>query len=752
MTRTHARLVLAAVLLALFGPLLARDEVVFPHDNTLEVGLPASASVGPPSNRALGDVGHGFLPALHQQLQGNSTGWISTWDPHNALGRPSVQSSGLGKAYWLVHLVSWLDDDALRVSTWLALAAVVASSLFALLLLEELGLHPAAALVGALGVGVGSLANTPIAFTLFHWALAWGTAVLWAVAVFVRRPSAARGLVLAFCVHSLLVSAYPQHVVWQGYLALGASACLLARRVDGWRQRGALATRLAGWAALGAASAAPVHLALLGEAARSSRFGVDHEFLAEVLPSFASWADAARVLALAFDPFLSGNPLAEARAPEASALVLTPLVAVLACAAPWMGATRIGAKRRLWPLFAFVGACFALTLWLDAYRFAASHLGLGLSRTVPWSQAYVPLVLLAAFTADHALRGERPAGARGFALALVPTLFAALAARVGGIELASAEALFAAATALGVGFALATRRASVLVALAVAGALVHGSELRLNRARDEVCLDSPVLATLRRESAPGTRFAWVGAAELESVRERNTTLGPNQEGLFGLASIHAYDPLSSRVYQRWAAKLSVAQLEKSHGRRFTRAEDTVAFWRNGVGLSGVGLVLARRRLHPGQAELVTEVGGFFVHRPRVAPQLELATTRFAPLADGAVGLLPDPDGAGALAVERVLAEDERLVFRTTPSPVETLLVVSQQHHPGWEARAGGNRLACVRVEPLYQGVRLPAGTSEVELRFRSPVEWSWVPQLAFALAALVFGLRALARRFRRVVA
>ena len=61
-------------------------------------------------------------------------------------------------------------------------------------------------------------------------------------------------------------------------------------------------------------------------------------------------------------------------------------------------------------------------------------------------------------------------------------------------------------------------------------------------------------------------------------------------------------------------------------------------------------------------------------------------------------------------------------------------------------------LETVQVNGFYQGVVVPPGTEEVELRFLPLVRWAWVSQVAFALAWLAAGGRALARKRRNVSA
>lgn len=739
MTRTHSRLLLAAVLLALFGPLLARGEVVYPSDNTLELGLSADEAIGRPSNRNLGDVSQSFLPALHHQLRGNSSGWIAGWDPHNELGHPAVQACGLGKAFFLTHLFSWFSADAYRVYTWLALAAVSLTCLFGLLLFESLGLHPAACLMGALGLGLGSLSTVSITFVLFHWGVCWSTALLWATTVFVRRPTALRALAIAFFVHALLLSAYPQRIVWQAYVLTGHALCLCARHRSGWRPRLALVAQIGACALVGVVSAVPTYLDLLQVAAGSSRLGIDHEFLAKVLQSFETLGDLGLFVANLFDPFLFGNPMAQERAADGNTLALTPLLSGLACAS-----LALGQWRRLWPVFGFILVTFVLTLWERGFGFAASYLGLGFSRTAPWSQAFAPLVILGAFAADHALRAPSAGRWRGPLLALAMSLAGFAGALCTEFELERSYAALAGVLALGTSVFLYTRRAGLLVVLSVASALLYGWPLRTNRGLDEIRFDSPIVAYLRTQTASGTRYAWIGDAPWESTRTRNTVLGPNREGFYDLRSIHTYNPLSSRLYQRWATNFAGPQVDRSHGRRFSRVMNPR--WRSGLGFSGVEILLSRQRLEPGKADFLLEFDGIFVHRLPIETKLQRQVTSWERTDGGSLRLAPAEQAGRGLVVERLLDEDEHLRFRTTTLERETLLAISQQHHAGWRAWSAGRALETVLVDEFYQGVLLPPGTSEVELEYRSPIRWSWIPQAAFGLAGALLGLAALRRR------
>ena len=101
--------------------------------------------------------------------------------------------------------------------------------------------------------------------------------------------------------------------------------------------------------------------------------------------------------------------------------------------------------------------------------------------------------------------------------------------------------------------------------------------------------------------------------------------------------------------------------------------------------------------------------------------------------------------AELLDLERVENRDDFLRFRVTPSNEATLLFVSQQSHPQWQARSEGRQLETVVVNDFYQGVIVPAHARGVELRSMPYVRWSWVPQLFFVVSFAAFGVRRLSR-------
>ena len=102
------------VLLSVLG--LPFRTVVFPHDNSGEIGADPEPAVGRlVNNRKFSDQSSQYIPFLLKQLQGNHSRWIATWNPHQQLGHPLPQLGGLGKAYPLTHAASLFVSDPLRL-------------------------------------------------------------------------------------------------------------------------------------------------------------------------------------------------------------------------------------------------------------------------------------------------------------------------------------------------------------------------------------------------------------------------------------------------------------------------------------------------------------------------------------------------------------------------------------------------------------------------------------------------------------
>jgi Bacterial membrane protein YfhO len=94
--------------------------------------------------------------------------------------------------------------------------------------------------------------------------------------------------------------------------------------------------------------------------------------------------------------------------------------------------------------------------------------------------------------------------------------------------------------------------------------------------------------------------------------------------------------------------------------------------------------------------------------------------------------------------EIAVYEPERVVIRAR-SPRPGLVVLTDNHFPGWKATVDGRPADVERVNYLFRGVRVGAGTHTVEFRYE-PLSWTvgWIVSLvalAGLLAMLAIGVR-----------
>ena len=98
-----------------------------------------------------------------------------------------------------------------------------------------------------------------------------------------------------------------------------------------------------------------------------------------------------------------------------------------------------------------------------------------------------------------------------------------------------------------------------------------------------------------------------------------------------------------------------------------------------------------------------------------------------------------PGSPGPAQILHTENDRQVLEIRTTRPGV---LVVTDAWAPGWHAVMGGEELKVERVDYLYRGVRVPAGTHIVEFTYR-PLSWriGWIVSLAAFGAARARGGR-----------
>lgn len=736
-TTKSPRLLLAALglVLAFFAPMWIQGAVVHPHDNRLELGLPPGERA---AHRQLSDLSSVFIPDIHHQLHGDHSSWVSLWNPHVQLGRPSTHLSGLSPAFPLSRVLFLFCDDAAQAYTALVVVTICLAAVFGYLLLAELGLHACACFAGASAFALGVFSTGWLTFAMFPAGICWTLAIAWSVVRFTRQPSLGRGLWLAFATYALLMTGYPQQIVWHAYFLVAFTLMQVWRAGAsiGPRMRSIGGITLA--AAIGGVCALPCLADVALAASRSARVGTDASFFLERMPAASTLADRLTILLQAFDVFTIGDPFAEESQIRFAGVCWTPLIAGLA-----LISCLEGGWRRAWPWIAFVLVGFAMVLWPPAYRFGIEHLGLGLSRFLPLGGVWIPCILCAAFALDRVLRDgfKRPWIAAAIVVATLALPFAWASAN----DATPRWTYVVVACGIGIGLAVLVfvRKPLLAALLVVVSALHYGWASAIWIPARGIARTSPLVEALQQRTADGSRYACVGTAEPR-------LLPPNQEILHGLRSIHSYDSLSPTSYQEWVLRVSEVGARQL-GRQFRRVASVARLGSEDVVLGGIGTLVSPERLRAPMLADEMEVDGKYVYRLRTPPLLYAQFANFRRVNSSGrevTCFVDEPSSTPRLPLERREHYDERSMFDVTPNAEETLLFISQQHHPHWIAKSGEAALECVLVNGFYLGVIVPPNTRTVEIEFRPWARWSFVPHVFFAVAAVIAWL--LARRARGV--
>jgi uncharacterized membrane protein YfhO len=93
------------------------------------------------------------------------------------------------------------------------------------------------------------------------------------------------------------------------------------------------------------------------------------------------------------------------------------------------------------------------------------------------------------------------------------------------------------------------------------------------------------------------------------------------------------------------------------------------------------------------------------------------------------------------SVDGIDWHDERVAVRVRLEG-DGLLVLTDQHFPGWEVEVDGEPREILAVDSIYRGVALTGGEHEVVFTYRpASVRWGFLLSALAALATLVAALR-----------
>ncbi len=262
--------VFALALVALFGRVLFRGEILLPLDNLRgEAPFRQLAPTVPHGNLLQGDLIQLVAPSGAEVRRAFREGRLPFWNDSVGAGMPLLADPQAQVLQPLVLLA--LPFDLGPAAGVTAALRVLLALLFTYLLLRRLDLGSGAALCGALGFGLGGFVLLWLGWPLANSA-AWLPAVFYGIVLLDRRGARRDGLLLGIALFGLLQGGHPETIAYALVFALAFGAARALARPRG--ERRSFATRAAGVLALALGVGAPTLLPAalyLPQTARASR-------------------------------------------------------------------------------------------------------------------------------------------------------------------------------------------------------------------------------------------------------------------------------------------------------------------------------------------------------------------------------------------------------------------------------------------------------------------------------------------------
>lgn len=710
-------------------------EVIAPHRQAEELGMSAAKSPAHPENRKFSDYTSAYVPETQVLLHGRRSGWLALWTEQNELGRPLYQLSGFSPAYAPSAVLALLTDEPTRFITVLSLSTCFLGGFFALLLCRELRLSPLAGAAAAVSLGASPFFMYWLTFPVFPAVWTWSAATLFAITRLARQRDKVGWIVFAFSTYSLLITAYPQPVVFHLYIFFGYGAVLMIRqwRQFGGRQAGRFVLALVTAGMTGLALCIPLYIDLFRTAADSTRISADAAFFSQYLPRIETPAELARFLTLTLFPEILGNPVLPSFVLPYDGLSISPIVLFFAICGLLL------ALRTTWGWgLAVVTAC-VLSFHPPAYIFGVNYLGFKISPSTPLGTILLPLIIIAAYGVDRTVTQQRN---------MMPTRWAAVAAAVcsvaglaGAIAFAVANGLrvdwhtaFLAGTVMALLLTVAFRPHPLPLCAALSITVVYSSApLMLHQDRAQIAMSSALVSAVRSNLPPDSRYAVLSPGL--------SLLPPNLNASIGLSSVHSYNSLSSYRYRTLLKELG------GDASAFGRWNDTIhpdfdsiAFW-----MSNIGVVLSPALLPPMPAlQYVGSQSNAHIYRvlSRMGCCLQVPKPHTTARADGGISINATILRNG-LPITKTNDQGDFLEF-DIPQRGPSILVLSQKYHSDWQAQAltglGWADIPTVPVNEIFQGAVLPEDAREVRMHFKPYARFAWFAHgfWLFALAVLIF--------------
>lgn len=710
-----------------------QEQIISPYRPFIEIGLPDHINHVNIENHKFADFENSYLPEVTEHFQETRSGWLALWDKQNELGRPLYHFSGFSPAYPLSWIIAQLTSDSWHFITLLSLLTCFLSGIFILLFCREIELTP----LGGLIAGI-SLATSPsfmywLTFPMFLSIWCWGAGTLWALTRLAKKMDLMAWAMLSFSLYSLLLTAYPQGIVFNVYFFIGYGAYLIYKKQKlGWFEPCCFFALSLSAALLALGLALPLYLDLLNIQLDSARISPDLSFFAATLPTFHSLQDIWRFLTLSTFPELLGNPLSTTYPLSYDGCSITFLALFFIMISFYTS------LKKTWGWWLCVFLLCLLTFIPSFHTIAVKHFGFNISRFNPLAVAILPLTVIMAYGIDALTLRSNPKKVSQAVLFSTGLLLLIIGS---GLIFAHYQKLPVQHSILFVLFIIIVLLASQYkktypVLLLSATILIMGKfsyPLMFHQNLEKIPKTSAFIEKVRTNLAPDSRFARVGLPTYASV------LPPNFNAPLKLASIHSYNSLSPIRYQHLIFELGGEV--NTYGRwnsNILPDYNSTPFW-----MSNISLILSATKIKHKNLSYQGENAGVYFYKvtSRMGESIQLIPSK--KIFYNSELQINDPRILPYYVSLKQLDQGDRIEFKVRKTS-SSILILSQKFYSDWQAQIFhiGHWVPAktILINGVFQGVWLPENTEKVRLEFKPYVaRFAWVSPIfwLFLLTLLI---------------
>jgi hypothetical protein len=747
MTYTWSLALYVVFLIVLSAPYWVNGYVVAPYSvmPSTELGVPIDNL---PKQSKFSDYYVAFIPEIHENLNGPRAGLLKYWTSKTELGRPLFHSAGFSPAFLPSFVLSLITHDAAVFITLLSGMTVALFGLFMLLLCREWGFHPVAGLIGAIGAASLPSMMFVLYSPVYSSSFCWGFGILYGITRMQNRKDLWSMGILAFMIHALFMTAYPQTIIYICYILFGY---VVIRVIENRVQNGYFDVReiglFAGAAMIGLVSASPLYLDWYAMSNESARGNADFSFFKGIAAQPQNLVQSLRFVGQLSNPEVYGNFTNPSNPYFHWNSALPSWLAMFA----YIGIFGVWKRSRYWVLI--IVLLLVMNVSPTVFRFAFDYMGFNLSRYSPYEILKIPYLVCALYGLDFLITRDNRR-------TLIWPLF--FATCVVGVQLAATVyvgflrefPVYWSMVALSCGSILLIlvqyRRISLRALLVACFLSMYfiSYPLMLRFPLAATVLDSELIRTIKSNSTDTTVLALVPG--------NLPVVSTNYNMRLDIATIHSIDSVSPFRYKTLVDSLGGTQTVFGRNSYSINPKlDSHMLW-----MTNVEILVSNQMIDSPLVEYIAKVrqpGGkltiwLYRLRNRMGKFMQIAT----PLSqqDASQMSFSDPRTMEPVFPKKIEDVSDRLIIENA-LPEDNVLVVAQKFHHAWraEVRIGDvwRDAQTAEVNGVFLGVHVPGGASQVRLTFLPNVRWFAYIMPAwgvFWLAFLLMQMRSKWLRFR----